>query len=248
MIVGNGLLANAFDMYRTRDDVTVFASGVSNSLEDRKKEFHREQELLIESLGGLSRSLFIYFGTCSIYDPSMRGAYYIRHKLKMEQIIVDSGLPYLIFRLPQIVGKSNNDSTLTNYLFSNILHEHHFYVWKKAIRFLVDIADVVRYVSYVFDDRKEFNRTINFFMSSCNVVEIVSILEDIIGKKAHYTLLEKGEPYSIPITNTFVPEDAGILLNDNYVENVLLKYYSLSDVSHETMPVKFYSNNGLNVK
>ena len=235
-------------MYRTRDDVTVFASGVSNSLEDRKKEFHREQELLIESLGGLSRSLLIYFGTCSIYDPSMRGTHYIRHKLKMEQIIVDSGLPYLIFRLPQIVGKSNNDSTLTNYLFSNILHEHHFYVWKKAIRFLVDIADVVRYVSYVFDDRKEFNRTINFFMSSCNVFEIVSIFEDIIGKKAHYTLLEKGEPYSIPITNTFVPEDAGILLNDNYAENVLLKYYSLSEVSHETMPVKFYSNNGLNIK
>ncbi|MCI5136862.1 MAG: NAD-dependent epimerase/dehydratase family protein, partial [Candidatus Electrothrix sp. AR1] len=173
MIIGAGLLANAFEKYRTREDITIFASGVSNSLEKKDKEFCREKKLLVESLNKFSSSRFIYFGTCSIYDSSVAASPYIDHKIKMENIIIDSGIPYVIFRLPQVVGISKNDFTLTYYLFSSILNGYHFKVWKNAIRYLVDIEDVVRYVSYIIDNEKQSDIAINVFTIACNVLDIV---------------------------------------------------------------------------
>ena len=46
MIIGNGLLAKAFIEYKNNDEIVIFASGVSNSLEEKQSEFKRETDLL----------------------------------------------------------------------------------------------------------------------------------------------------------------------------------------------------------
>ena len=45
MIVGNGLIASSF-IKHDNDDVIIFASGVSNSLETNQDKFDREIDLL----------------------------------------------------------------------------------------------------------------------------------------------------------------------------------------------------------
>ena len=45
MVVGNGMVASKFIHYSERDDVIIFASGVSNSKSAIKTEFDREKKL-----------------------------------------------------------------------------------------------------------------------------------------------------------------------------------------------------------
>ena len=226
MIVGRGLIATAFDRYRAQADVTLFCSGVSNSLEQNPKAFFREQKLLKQTLKNTNNALFVYFGTCSVYDPSTRNSAYVQHKLKMEKIVSESGRPYIIFRIPQIVGSSANQSTLLNYLYEKISNENSFELWAGAVRYLVDIDDVVQFVSFVIDDVKKFCVVINLITLPCKVIDIVKIIEKITGKKAKYTLVDTGVSYSIPVEKTSVSVyEADITVDKNYVNHVLRKYY-----------------------
>ena len=50
MIVGKGLIAKAYKNFNLHKNIIIFASGVSNSKEFRKKEFARERDLLIKNL------------------------------------------------------------------------------------------------------------------------------------------------------------------------------------------------------
>src|SRR5690606_10434611 len=96
MIVGNGLIASAFQSSPLKDDpnIVVFASGVSNSRETSKDEFLRERQLLLETIN--QGKLILYFSTCSVYDPSQKDAPYITHKLEMEDLVRQSNA-YRIF-------------------------------------------------------------------------------------------------------------------------------------------------------
>jgi hypothetical protein len=59
MIIGRGLLASLF-VEDDRDDTVFFASGVSNSLENRPEEFMREENLVTKTLSeNLIKFLFI---------------------------------------------------------------------------------------------------------------------------------------------------------------------------------------------
>jgi hypothetical protein len=91
MIVGNGLIANAFDEYKDNDDIIIFSSGVSKSSEILESEFERERLLILKYLSYNKR--FIYFSTCSISDNS-KVTPYIRHKIDMENIIINNHKKY----------------------------------------------------------------------------------------------------------------------------------------------------------
>mgnify|MGYP007017084323 CR=1 FL=1 len=82
MIVGRGLLASLF-LENDREDIIFFASGVSNSLEDRQEEFLREETLIKKTIEENPNKIFVYFSTCSVYDSSKTGSDYVLHKLKM---------------------------------------------------------------------------------------------------------------------------------------------------------------------
>ncbi len=98
MIIGNGLLAQAFSPVFANDaHVIAFASGVSNSRETRAEAFARERELLTSTL---EREKFIlYFSTCSVHDPELAESPYVRHKIDMEHLVCNAAQK-AIFRLP----------------------------------------------------------------------------------------------------------------------------------------------------
>ena len=120
MVIGNGLIANAFNQYKNNDDVIIFASGVSNSSNNKIEEFEREINLLNEYL--ISDKKLIYFSTCSITDNSKKSDY-INHKIFMENFIKSNHNNYIIFRLPIVVGKCNNKNTFFNNIRDKILNK-----------------------------------------------------------------------------------------------------------------------------
>ncbi len=227
MIVGNGLIANAFNEYYSDcEDIVIVASGVSNSLEKDPTEFRREQDLLKEVLQNYATSLVVYFGTCSVYDSSVTETPYVQHKLKMEKLVSETASNYLIFRLPHVVGNEGNRATIVNFLFENIIHGNFFELWVNAIRYIVDIEDVVRFVTYVIGNTPQYNCTINLVSVPCRVEEVMRCLEKLIGKSAIYQVVDKGTVYSIPLTvPTLTIEEAGIVFGDCYLEKVLTKYF-----------------------
>jgi len=224
VIIGKGLLGKAFEKYRSSEDILIFASGVSNSLEQKSGAFLREEVLLKEFLGNRD-ALFVYFGTCSVYDPSRNTSAYVQHKLRMEEIIKGSGNSFAIFRLPQIVGHCSNQSTVLNYFYHNIATGKPFDLWGNAIRYLVDIDDVVRFVSFVLDGKRPSCLTHNLVTKPCKVSDLVASLEKLIGIKAICRLVNKGVFYSIPSLKGQVSiTDAGVIVDEWYVEKTLQKF------------------------
>lgn len=228
MIVGKGLLARAFEPYFGRDPhVVVFASGVSNSLETRPSEFERERSLLQGPLNSGARR-FIYFGSCGVTGSESELMPYMQHKQSMEALVrsIPGGL---VLRLPQVVGKTDNPHTLTNFLRDRITSGLHFTVWSRAERNLVDIDDIVRIGVRL---AAESNNTITMASiaatNSLPMPEIVKIFESVLGKRANFSVVEKGEPMRIDTTLVkTVCAELGIGLGDGYIERVIRKYYGL---------------------
>ena len=145
MIFGSGLLAFAFGpKFANSATSCVYAAGVSNSNCSDQREFDREQDRLMVAMGQhRSAELFLYFGTCSANGPLGSASPYVQHKIKMEKI-VEEHPRYLILRLPQTAGKTENPHTLLNYIFARIIRSERFQVWKNARRNIIDVDDVVR--------------------------------------------------------------------------------------------------------
>ncbi len=117
MIIGNGMMANAFEKYSNDNDIVIFASGVSNSKAKDKDAFHREESLLSKTIKENPEKTIVYFSTCSIYDDSVNKTAYVLHKKNMENLIYKLCQHFYIFRLPQVIGKTKSP-TLVNFLFT----------------------------------------------------------------------------------------------------------------------------------
>src|SRR5690554_2026187 len=141
MIVGNGLIANAFREY-DRDDVIFFASGVSNSLETDQAQFDREENLIRKTIEENPGKIFVYFSTCSIYDSSKNASFYVNHKLNMEHLVASDCEKYLIARVSNAVGKGGNPNLLMNYIYRSILNQTKITIHQNAKRNLIDIEDI----------------------------------------------------------------------------------------------------------
>ena len=133
MIVGNGLIASSFKSYFEDDpSVIIFASGVSNSAELDCEAFLRERKMLEEALA-LDKYI-CYFSTCSVNDPELLNSPYVAHKKEMEAVVSAAG-DYAIFRLPQVVGKTPNPNTLTNYIYNQVTSEKNFHYSSASAQF-----------------------------------------------------------------------------------------------------------------
>lgn len=228
MIIGTGLLATAMaPAFSHLKDFVVYAAGVSNSrcvdLNEYARDAVRLEHALDEHAGSDS---FMYFSTCSIYDPENINTPYVQHKLAMEALVCQ--LPgHLIVRLPQVAGRTPNPHTLLNYLYARIVRGERFCVWTKARRNIVDSADVARIVLALVQDGWR-GRTVN--VASCSdysLMEIVQTFEVIVGKTAIVDFLEQGGAYAID-TSLIAPYALaeGIRFDDEYLAQVLRKYYA----------------------
>ncbi len=225
MVVGNGLVASAFAEFKEDDDFVIFASGVSNSQETDEAEYQREFDLLKAHLR--PGTCLVYFSTASIADQSRSHSKYIHHKIQVEEFIATHADDYVIFRLPIVVGRSQNPHTLTNYLFNAISEGQPINVYTRAIRYLIDIDDIQDLLAQFLKSGFLRKAVVNVaFDNGIHVPELISIFEDVIGKKANATLKDVGTRFEIDNAdfNRFL-QSIGYELSDQYTRELISKYY-----------------------
>ena len=226
MIVGNGLLARAFAP-RFADDpsVTIFASGVSNSMETRASAFERERRLLEETIAQESRPV-VYFGSCGVADKAETLTPYMKHKLAMEALVVASP-GGRVLRLPQVVGSTHNPHTLTNYLRDRIIAGEAFAVWGRAERNLIDIEDIYAIATVLLENGPREPAVLSIAAaSSTPMPEIVAIFERVLRRRANCTIEDRGQALTIDSRRAVaVAAGLGIDLGSGYAERLIRKYY-----------------------
>jgi len=228
-VVGSGMLARAFLAGLTEGSgaVCIYAAGVSNSNCTDVNEFERERQRLEQALQHtIAADPFVYFGTCSVADPEARKTPYVQHKLAMERI-VGTHPRYLIFRLPQVVGKTPNPHTLLNFLYARIARSERFTVWRNARRNVIDVDDVVSIARQLIADDSMRNTTLNIANPlSHTVIAIVQALEETVGKPAVYDLVNCGSEYTIDAREaTLAAVKVGVVFSGDYLNKVMGKYY-----------------------
>lgn len=224
MIIGNGMIASAFSQFKNNDKVIIFASGVSNSKEERTEEYRRELGMLSDLLIEQNKKL-IYFSTCSIYDNDLSASHYIRHKKFIEKYISKNFKNYIIFRLPNVVGKTNNKNTFFNYFKNKILNQETIEIKKNATRYLIDLDDLSIYLSKIINGKTN-RKIINVcFNNKLSVLEIAKIFSETLNKELQYKLINIGTNYTIDnsLFIKLIKKDR-IVNYKNYTKEILKKY------------------------
>jgi hypothetical protein len=232
MIVGNGMVAEAFTPYRLNPNVKIFAAGISRSSETRISEFERERNLLSSHLESFTGCL-VYFSTCNVHYADAAQNAYVRHKLMIEDEIRKKAAEFLIFRLPQLVGRSANPHTLTNYFYHRLIRGERFLLREDATRSLLDVAHAYAICDRLISDRALRNRSLDVYLPySVSVIDIVRTLERILGIPARFDLVPGGERFFAPANELGAVYDSlGIRCDGCYVETVLRKYYRRPELS-----------------
>lgn len=227
MIIGSGMMARAFGPFEGQRGVVIFASGVSDSLETEERSFARERELLAQTRKQYPEALLVYFGTCSVEDSERARTPYVAHKLQMESLLEQWAGPWLVLRLPLAIGPGHRGRTLATFLYERIKRGERFEVWQHATRYPIDVVDVLRVGSRFVGSRAFWNRRINIALRAFPVLEFVRVMESILGKRAVYDLVPKGQHYTI-----HCPEVAALAselkldLSERYLDAVLRKYFA----------------------
>lgn len=226
MIIGNGLIASLFTEC-DQENIIFFASGVSNSLETKKEEFLREENLIKKTITENPNKVFIYFSTCSIYDSSKVESQYVLHKLKMEQIIIQLCPQYLILRLSNAVGNGGNPNLLMNYLVRSVKNNEIINVHTKATRNLIDVEDIKNITNQLID-KQYFNKIINIaYPENYTIIEILEIMEKFYQTKLYLNLVKSGSGYAIDthdVESYFIQH--ALTNKETYLHKILEKYYS----------------------
>lgn len=200
MIIGSGQLAKVFAKSQIKDDVCIFASGVSNSSCTDEKQFEREKNLLIDTLKNNSDKKFVYFSSCALSAPEYPKNDYYSHKAKMEDIIKEHSNNYYIFRIPQLFGDLILHKTLINFIYKAIEHNHKFNIYDEAYRYVIEINDVRKLVENYLDN----DGCITIDLANpyrYKVLDIVQIFEKLLAKKAYYEVIQKEDKYTLDLTS-----------------------------------------------
>lgn len=150
-VIGHGDIASAIiENGLDKENVTFFASGVSDSRCSSPYQFNREFELLRE----MSRHThLVYFSTLSIYYGFSP---YIAHKKKMEQWVRISFDSYTIVRLGNISWGSN-PNTLINFITGCIKENRPFDI-QQAYRYIIDKEEFIHWMKMILiRERNEMN-------------------------------------------------------------------------------------------
>lgn len=227
MIIGNGLLARAFDApMLARARAIVYASGVSNSNESRPEPFLRERNMLESALAAAHDERFVYFSTCSVTDEDRLHTHYVQHKLAMEAL-VRARPRHLILRLPQVVGVTGNPHTLTNFLANSIRSGSEFQVWRGAVRCLIDVEHVAMATYRILGSDQSLDITADLAPPwTITMPEMVGLMEQALGLRANYSVLDRGggnAPDSTLLCR--LADSSGIDLSPGYAERLIVRYY-----------------------
>tara|TARA_X000001036_G_scaffold195850_1_gene184616 strand:- start:1493 stop:2155 length:663 start_codon:yes stop_codon:yes gene_type:complete len=188
-IVGSGFIAARFKKYLKflkKKNVIIYAAGISNSLDEYKKNLEREV-FKIKNFILNNRKKLIYISTYSVNDDSRRRKLYVKNKIKIEKIIKQESEKYMIIRLPEIIGKNKNPNTLTNFFYNKIVRNESFTVFKNSRRNLLDVDDAIKNCIKIIRSDKKNKSVVNLLNKKFNTpLQIVNNFEKILKKKGIY--------------------------------------------------------------
>lgn len=228
MIIWNGMIASKFkeNNYQHDNNVVIFASWVSNSQNLNDDEFNKEQILLDDIINTTKWKLLIYFSSCSVTDESMNNNKYVIHKKHIEETIKQLN-NFLIFRISNPIGNTNNPHTILNNFYNKIQANQPINIRSNAKRNFIDLDDLYTIVNHIYENSIFKNDIItigNAKMTSMS--EIIEAFEKIMNKKILYSLENKWWSPIIDINKIEnVLKTCNIDFNDEYFFNTVKKYY-----------------------
>lgn len=223
MIIGKGLIAEAFKkeegLYK---NYIIFASGVSNSSENNLDNFKREKDLVIKTIQENPNLTFVYFS--SVLVGVIDNGYY-NHKFDIENTIKEEAKNYIIFRIPQVVGKTGNKNNLINFITDLVRNNQSVICYRNVYRSLLDIDDLTNIVSYCCDVN---NKTI--FISGIQKVPVWYIADEIGFNLKKDAIIDYVDS---PFENNWHEENSDIVKQaikafdikaNRYTDNLIKKY------------------------
>jgi nucleoside-diphosphate-sugar epimerase len=226
VIVGSGLIAKSLGPIDHSNSI-LFASGVSNSSEIRKQEFEREKLLLTDWLSNQDDAKFVYISSCSVYDMSLQTTQYVRHKLAMEEYALSQSNSYVI-RLPNIVGASGNGKNLVNSLANSIKYGQPVLLQESARRYLLGIDEMTSLIQVLLPRLSDDQRIFDLVPpSSTGIMEIVALLETVLGTRAKIEIVSGGSSYIVDYQTTKnLAALAGFDFPEDYSARTIKKWHS----------------------
>jgi nucleoside-diphosphate-sugar epimerase len=227
MVVGSGMIAKAFHHYNNNDEIVIFASGVSNSKEDNDSLFEKEKNLLLHTRFNNVNKKFIYFSTVSVNDKSLSNSKYIKHKIDMENVLSTIFSNYIIFRLPNIIGNTDNNNTFFNFFKNKIKNNEEIQIQKDASRYIIDMDDIIKYLQPIIDSNLK-NKTINVcFEDNIKMTDLIENFEKIMNVSANKKIIDGGCDYVVDNEEFMSLIKPYYKKNDSYVFQTIEKYINV---------------------
>jgi nucleoside-diphosphate-sugar epimerase len=228
MVVGNGLIANSFKNEFPNENVIIFAAGVSNSKEELVENFQREIKTIYD-LTKLKRKI-VYFSTTSVNSNEV--SQYIQHKLYIENIIENNFEDYLIIRVPNIVGRSNNKKQLFGYLFNSLINKIPITIFINEYRWLIDSDDLYNIVNLLINfPRKKIDVFFENKISVENLIKIIELQTDmrfVIKNKIDRNLFNNSSNSEF----IKIKSDSDLIFNEK-IEEIVKKYIKHKSYENE---------------
>jgi len=225
MVVGNGLIASAFIKdYQDDDKFLIFASGVSDSLEDDEFSFLTEESFLRKSLYENKDKHIVYF--TSFIDNNPQKIKYSEHKKCMEQIVQLSGNWYTILKLPQAIGRGGNKNSLINFLVDKIKNRETIDVYKNTYKSIIDVEDIKGIIDILVKKWIDKNTYVAFpYIEKILIKDIVHLISNQLKIEPIINLMNT-ELYDLPEPSLAVKSILNHLNieSNKYTERVIKKY------------------------
>ena len=229
-IIGTGLIAQALAACDLDSiEAVFFASGVSSSLEIDQAAFLRERELLKKSVLTSGSVPFFYFSTCSVYLSQSLYTPYIKHKIDMEDLVLDSK-GGVVIRLPQLAGRSGNRSNLLRFFYESIRDNCPLIIRQGAERNVLDVEDAILILSKSMSLLPN-SKILNIAKPENDLVaNIVQDIEKFLGKTANVNNAPGGDSYKID-TSHISDILNSMRFDKKYLESILTKYSKYWDMT-----------------
>lgn len=222
MVIGSGMLASAFEKFTTHEEVIIFASGVSNSLEIDLSRFLREENLLNSVFSKCTGKKLVYFSTYSIhYKQSL----YTDHKKRMEDLVLSMNSNSLVLRVTNVVGKSLNPNTLLNFLTYHVKNDLPINVFSGVKRNLIGIDDLVAVVAELIESPLGGSVLNIGYPHSYSIEQIVNAVERFYNKNANISFSFASEHWIENYFDISTIKSITVRAEQEYLPYLLNTYY-----------------------
>lgn len=224
MLVGNGLIAKSFSIFREENNIIIFASGVSDSKCIEISEFDRERNLLLSQD---RRKKIIYFSTYSISDGSLINEY-IQHKIDMESLVENNFEDWLILRLPTVVGHGGNNNNFFNYISNRLKKNLPINTYENTYRSLIDVDDLLPLIKNIIYNVS--NKKIDVSLDNQTLVTDI-VKEMLIISDSKSNLIRTKCSGNSPVDNTQFKSICEVFNKTNKpnYNSLLIKKYLLNE-------------------